>query len=598
MAALLLLALAAVAALVCHRRQPPAPAPLCLLPDDDSLRESDVELVPPHPATDREHFPFMVQAVQALDYRLRDVELAGRHLGFNFRHVFQGGCGSGFLRETLVGNDFDYMITVHLGELECNLADPTASASNLMARIEGYLGLFSRVVHDEAGPDLVLCEWPDMRGERLKNRTRILQRLAESFTALRDNRPQFFLVDSLRGRRVPCHVPEGEIALAADLMVKLLSDRIQYAPGMYPGIREIGLLFRFYVDLVQPRPDGQPVVKRNVPVNPLHSSGRVLGLHNVFIGLAPAGEPSADFLRNEIAANPMRWVRYRVVVGADLLSQVTRYLDEDKPMKALKRLHQAYDFLEPMLGGADFAELRPFLRRHLQNPDVLLCEDIRELSERARDVVKSSWLRRMFGSSGDLPRTLRRILVTLARLEKRAPPALAAGVSELKDRVEPILAGDFGSYGKSQWLNMEEALGRIGDLTASWTIALLEPVKGDMARWRDRVQQELAACGVHPFRAYGLGTNDEVGILAADLDGVVTIETLNQSAAETNVPPFRYSRIEPDQVPAGDDGKTDYFPCYLWLRPSPDTGEEARYQQALSLIEAEMARSGLWVQPP
>ncbi|HOW97702.1 MAG TPA: hypothetical protein P5567_14235 [Kiritimatiellia bacterium] len=597
-AAVLLLVLASAAVLVWNRREPPPPPPLPLLPDEASLAESDVGLLATDPATGSGPFPYLVPMVQAIDYRLRDIELAGRNRGYRFRHVFQAGCGSGFLRENTVGNDFDYMITVHLGELATDLADPVQAADDLLTRIESYLGLFYRVVHDQAGPDLAMHQWPDMRGDRLRNRSRVQQHLAESLTAFRDGRPRCFLLDGEQGRRVPCCVAAGELSLPTDLLASLLSNRVQYGPRMYAGIRGVGVLFRFYCDLVYPGPDGPPVTRRNVPVNPLHSSGRVLDMRNGFIGMAPAGAESAAFLRAEIASDPARWVRYRVDVGADLLSQVTRYLDEQKPMKALKRLHQSYDFLEPMLDPDAFAGLRPFLRRHLQDPDVLLCEDIRELSSQAAVAVDEPWLRRLYAGSGDLPRTLRQILLNLARFEKRGPPALAQEAAALKAALEPIVAEGSRSYGSRERMQIEAALEAIEQQAARWSAALLEPAAGEIAQWRDRIRQELAACGVRPFRAYGLPTNEVVGILSADMAGVVTMDALNQLAAQTNVPPFQYCSLEPDQIPPDRQGETDYFPCYLWLRPAPGPAEEERFRQALDRIEADMVRSGLRVQPP
>ena len=92
--AALVLVLAAAGMLVWERREPPEPPPLALMPDEASLAESDVELVATDPATGAASFPYMVPMVQAIDYRLRDVELAGRVSGYRFRHVFQAGCGS------------------------------------------------------------------------------------------------------------------------------------------------------------------------------------------------------------------------------------------------------------------------------------------------------------------------------------------------------------------------------------------------------------------------------------------------------------------------------------------------------------------------
>ncbi|MBP7830582.1 MAG: hypothetical protein KA248_11755 [Kiritimatiellae bacterium] len=597
-AVFLLLVFAGLGLRVWRRREtPPPPAPVWA-PDEDYLSEPDLDFVSPHPATDPAPFPYLAQVVQALNYRLRDVELAGRAGGFRFRHVFQGGCGSGFLRENTVGNDLDYMVTVHLGELETDLADPAAAADALLARMESYLELFHRVVHDEGGPDLALGDGVNMRGARLRDRDRLQQHLADSLAALREGRGRYFFLDTDFGRHVPCHVPQGELGLPNDLMAKLMSNRIQYQPAMYPGIRELGLLFRFYCDFVSPGPDGQAEVKRNVPVNALHSSGRVLGLHNVFIGLAPIGRDSAAFLRAEIAADPAQWVRYRLWVGADLLSQVTRFLNEDNPLKALKRLHQALDFLEPMLDEEAVAGLRPFLRRRLQDPDVLRTDGIRELSWQAADVVASPWLRRLYTGSGDLRRTLRRIFVDLARFEKRCPAALAQEVAGLKAEAEPLLLGDLRSGGDRRLAAVEQVLETLGDSAARWTAALLEPAEGEIAQWRDRLQRELAACGLHPFRAYGIATNETVGLLAEDLAGVVALDALNELAARTNVPPFRYEVIAPDRIPPDSKGRTDYFPLYLWLRPAPGPEAEARFRQALSRLEADLAASGFWGEMP
>jgi len=565
-----------------------------VIPSSGPLEANDVTLKSLHAATDGKSFPYLNQAIQALNYRLRDVEVACHDQGFDGRPVFQGACGSGFLRQNVIGNDLDYMMTIHLGDVEMVTGDDAASADALLSRMEAYLNVFHGVVRAQAAPDLALCDWRHMRYGKLRKRDFLQERLVESLRAVQANIPQHLVFTTADGRRVPSYLPAGELCLWSDLMAKFLSNRVQYAPNMFAGIREFGVVFRFYVDLVYPDQGGKARVVRNVPINPLHSySGRVMALHNVFIGLAPAGETSADFLRTEIQLNPDRWINYRILVGADLLNQVDRHLDHNRPLKSLKRLHQSFDFLAPAFDKSFATDLGRYLMQHMRNPIVLLSEEIRELSQQAHDVVENSFLCSLFSTSGDLPKVLRQIYGDLIQLEEACPAELQRQVAAMRLDVEKVMGDRALPYRKIDRLAIEGVVDALADEAKAWTTTLLADAKEDMMLWRNDIEEELKASGVHPIRVWGLSSDRTFGVLEEDLAGVVSLDALNQLAAGTNVPPYHYALIKPADIPKDDLGETSYFPAHLWLRPAPTLIQERRYQEVLASIREDMRVFGL-----
>ncbi|MBN2185413.1 MAG: hypothetical protein JW746_08805 [Candidatus Krumholzibacteriota bacterium] len=559
-----------------------------LLADSPSGEQPDISLLSIHPATRDLCFPYLDDAVRSFNIRLNDILTVSRARGHDFRYIFQGGYGSGFLRLNTVGNDLDYSLKIHLGELDVTGRDSEAAADALLKRIEEFLNSYLDVMIHDRGPELVPTWFSYMRKGRLRSRKFHRKHLAESFKSLWKDRAHYMMFESRAGTIVPSSVPAGTLTLWTHLMPSSHSNQIRYTKDMFPGIREFSVGLSFYIDLADKGRSSGWRSRRDVPVLCLHPySGRMIGLDRYFIFIAPGGERSRDYVETQVRKDPDLFTSYRINVGGDLVEQVEVQLAMGLPLKALKRLHQAFDYLKPIFDDSFCAEIEEFLERRMNGSDVLLSEETRVLASQAAAVLSNRTSLDVYLDSGDLALVMDRISENLARLDARSADLPFIGASG--NRFD--LMGRKLKYG---WLygnnprSIRGILLEIVDETKARTTACLADAEEETMSWHRRIITELGACGVRPIPVYGLSSDGILGVLGEDIEGIATIDDLNRLVSAIDDCSWRYRLIEQDEIPPDKHGSTSYFPALQWLRPSPSEIEEARYREVRAALTADL----------
>lgn len=560
-----------------------------LLADSLSRRPPHIDLLSIHPATSEACIPYLDDAVQVLNIRLEDILTVSRARGYDFRYIFQGGYGSGFLRLNTVGNDLDYSLKTHLGELDVTGRDAEAAADALLKRIEGFLNSYLDVMIHDRGPELVPIWFSYMRKGRLRSRKFYRKHLAESFDDLWKDRDHYMMFESRDGTIVPSSVPAGTLTLWTHLMPSSHSNQIRYREDMFPGIREFSVGLSFYVDLVDKGKASGWRSRRDVPVLCMHPySGRMIGLDRYFIFIAPVGERSREYVERQVRKDPELWTSYRINVGGDLVEQVEVQLARGLPLKALKRLHQAFDYLKPIFDENFCAEIEEFLERRMNDPDVLLSEETRVLASQAAKVLSNRTSMDVYLDSGDLALVMDRISENLAKLDARSTDLTCTGASVNRFDLMGRKLKYGWLYGKNPRGSIRDILLEIVDETKARTTACLADAEEETRSWHRRITGELGACGVRPIPVYGLSSDGVLGVLGEDIEGITTIDDLNRLASAIDDCSWRYRLIEHDEIPPDKHGSTSYFPSLQWLRPSPSDIEEMRYREVRAAIAADL----------
>ncbi len=559
-----------------------------LLADSLSGDPPDISLLSIHPATDEASFPYLDEAVRTLNDRLRDILTVSRARDYDFSYLFQGAYGSGFLRLNSVGNDLDYSLKIHLGELDITDRDAQAAADALLKRIEGFLNTYLDVMIYDRSPELVPTWFSYMKNGRLRSRKFYREHLAGSFNDLWKDRDHYMIFESRAGILVPSSVPAGTLTLWTHLMPSSHSNQIRYTADMFHGIRELSVGLSFYVDLVDKGRSSSGRSRTGVPVLCLHPySGRVIGLDRYFIFVAPAGDRSREYVEAQVRQDPEAWTTYRITIGGDLVDQVEVQLAMGFPLKALKRLHQAFDYLKPVFDDSFTTRIEEFLERRMNDPDVLLAEETRVLSSQAASVLSNRTSMDVYLESGDLAFVMERISKNLSKLEARSADRPFIGASDNRFNLMGRKLQYGWLYGNNPRNSIRDILLEIVGETRAWTTACLADAEEETRYWQSRIMGELGACGVWPIPVYGLTKDGVLGILGEDIEGITTIDDLNRLSSAADHCTWRYRLIKRDEIPPDKYGSTSYLPSLQWLRPSPSDIEEARYREVRALIRAD-----------
>ena len=259
-----------------------------------------------------------------------------------------------------------------------------------------------------------------------------------------------------------------------------------------------------------------------------------------------------------------------------MLHQCDLYFHKKNIMKALKRLHQAYDWIYPLFDSSFRSEISAYLNRHLRNPDALLCQNIGEMAQMINVVLKNPQLFAMYCGSGDIKRTLSRMSSDAMKLEKRYPQ-LKKGNRRLRstlDEIQKLLKSNPAPDRKAR---ASQLLDR-AELWANEYLIRIMPDPGKILQFKDRIMAELCDAGFRVLPVQGI-PDGSLGVLKQDLSGTMTLKTLNSTPGKIGAPAFRYRLINDSEKPCAK----------LVLRPGQSEKEKENYRKMLDALNKDMA---------
>jgi hypothetical protein len=549
---------------------------------------ADIRLVSISPYINTAPFKYLLPAITSLNLRLSKIIRACRSEGIPACHLFQGAYGSGFLKENPVGNDLDYMMAVHLGKISIRGTETDTAAHEIIDRLDAYLKIFYSVADAAQDEDLSVMSWGPLEREGLKERQGLKEKLGGLLNDTLKGKTHRILLKAYDACWVPNVLPVGSGYLYENMMVKFVSRQIRYTREMCPGLREFSIVLHFVFDVEQEGPGGGKTPIGSMIFDPTFiPTGKVLPIMDSFLWTAPAGSASASFFKKRLLQSSRQLVESRPVNCVNILFQCERYFLKGDLMKALKRLHQGFDWIRPVLDHSFRAEISAYLRRHLNDPGALLCQDIAEMAQMLHMVWSRPHLFVMYHGSGDIRGILNQMSTDLRRLETGYPQLFEKGTGRFKNALDEI----HKIYASHTYPDLKERasqlLKQIETSARDYLICLM-PDSDRIWEFKERLLGELTSAGFRVLPVHGM-LDGTLGVSETDLKGITTLDTLNRTSEKIGAPAFTYRLVSASECSPGTP-KGRLEPCArLILRPGQDEAEKSAYQRMMDALTRDRA---------
>lgn len=547
----------------------------------------DIRLIGVSPYTNKISFDYLAPAVRSLNLRLSEIIKACKSEGIPACHVFQGAYGSGFLRENVLGNDLDYMLAVGLGRITVAQSNTGSAAREIIKRMDSYLRIFHRVINSRPDPDLSVMNWGALGREGLKKNNEFEERLARLLCDTVKGNSHLVLLKSREGALVPNALPFGDGYLYENTGIKFVSRKIRYNDRMFAGLREFSVMLHFLFDLEIEGPEGRSGSTVSISLDPTYiPRGQVLDLMDSFLWTVPAGSASARFFREELIKNLDQLVKSRPHRCISILFQCEQLFLKRDIMKALKRLHQGFDWIYPVFDNSFRAGISAFLSRNLHNEDALLCQEIAEMAQMTGTVLKDPSLLQMYYNSGDIRSTLVQMSKDLMELEDSHAKLFQNGNSELRKCLEKACKIFDSCPYPDQEEKASELLRRIERSAREYLIGFI-PDSEKIPEFRKRILEKLYRAGFSVLPVYGL-KDGSLGVLKNDLKGITSLDMLNKDPGKTGAPAFTYRIISESEIPVDNTNGRPYPYSKLILRSGQSAKEEENYRNMMDSLNRDM----------
>ncbi|MDB4931096.1 MAG: hypothetical protein JWM10_3580, partial [Myxococcaceae bacterium] len=550
--------------------------------------EASFELFQLSPYVSADVFPFVEPTTRALRIRLALIEDAAHVRALPVRHNFQALYGSGFLRHNPVGNDLDAEFGVHLGPVRLTVGREADAAGLVLDRMEQYLQVLHHVFLLQSSPELSVHNFRLLRDGRWHDRGALARRMTASFVDVAARRPHAVLVDSLHGLRVPTVLSADESYVHETTRIELFSNGVRTVDWMTPGIRGFQVMFHWYLDLEIVDAQGRVVAR--IPEFAVHPtfvpSGKVLAPEENSLGTVPIDRASAAFVSRVVLGDARVMRDERLRTAELLLAEVDRTLASGDPLKALKRLHQAGDALEPALPRDVVERLAARLRQTLFDPRLVTCGEVGKLAENARTVFRIPPLLALYTESYDLQRLLLSLSLGLQR-GRRLDALAPARADALVARLGTLRNGLTGFPPAAQRALAATLLGEVQAFAEECETAAMPP-RAEVVALHAAISGRLVQAGLRPLPVYGM-PDGTLGVLAADLGGFAPLG-LTAAVVAAGAPAFEYRVIAPADVPRDNRQRPVDPSTTLWLRRAPTAAEEASWRALNDAIERDDER--------
>jgi hypothetical protein len=333
---------------------------------------------------------------------------------------------------------------------------------------------------------------------------------------------------------------------------------------MYPGIRRAQMMFHFFCRLeIDTGPEAVRVIE-NLPLDPtFFPTGKLLNIQEHLLWGVPVDAPSADFFSRIALSESERMTEVRLDLARQFLGEVDHKLQIGETVKALKRLQQARETLFPVLDRQFVAELGAEAARALNDPDVLLFQQVAIMAGIAQYVFRDPNLLTLYRESKDLQNLLAKIDQDLSLIFRRHPEQRSPETETFKEQLAGLIALlDGPSYGIS-WKEADDLMDDIEDWGEA-SVMSFGPSAEQVAPRLKTIREGLQAAGVYALPIYGMA-DDSVGVLVEDIERLGLKGDLATAITSGGGPSFNYRAITPDELPRDRSGEPLPESYRLWL---------------------------------
>lgn len=532
---------------------------------------------------------YATPAFEALEERLQDIERTVQSRALPIHHIFVFTYGSGFLKYTRVGNDMDAMVGVHLGRLHLDAKDPRATAEQLISRMEEYLNVMIASMQRNQDAKITVMSFRLLSDGKFKNREKLIEKMTNSLRDVAENREHRVIVDSLYGLRVPTVLSAHESYVYETTRVQLFSNQIRSVNWMLAGIREFQVMFHFFCDMDVVSSNGATRTENDFAIHPTFvPSGAVLKYRDNLMGVTPLGEASARWISGKARADLDLLVDERIDLTRRMIADTRRNLEINDRVKAIKRLHQARDGLEPALDPAFVKEIDAFLNTALSDPDMLLCGEAKELSETSEKSFEIPSVLAVYRQSYDLQQSLIRVSKDLGFLADHRPEfkEQSDAAYENQEHLREMLEKFPTSEQREEAGKTLRGMADVGEKC----LDLVSPPSAKIEDFAKRIEDRLAEADLKSFPVYGM-PDDTMGILEADIATLGAVTDLQKELEAAGAfSGFQYRMIRQTEKPKDPKGRPVDPSITFLLRPKPTAAQQQSYQKMRQALATDTAR--------
>lgn len=521
---------------------------------------------------------------QAVNYALKETKKTYPNVHLNFQNAY----GSGFLQSNEIPNDLDYSVGINLGRYKYNEKNAYKVATEIVLSMNKFQSEFCSYVETNSSLGFypTITTMSMISGLSSKERSDIND-VAKSFDNIMKNKDYVVYYPKQMAENViidfPFIMKSNEILIENMEPISIFSRKVKYNKEQTSFLREITIEFECSFELENEK-TGE--VKNINLVAEAFNGQRLQLARRFFVPSVFINNYSAKTIENLAYRNDenLNFNQRMADFGRCLQLIKNLNLENDRPVKMLKRLLQCADIISPMLDDKTFKDINITVSESLNNENIRLINDYSTIMDNLSKLM-------MYGSGFQKAMKSQQIVEMLN----------IANNSILKLKDNKMLTDS--EFKKITEFNKKVAtdlftLKNARELRDEWTwfanyrTKEIYPIENKIAaraiKNKDKINSYINIfdkiykdAGYHQIDLYWLDRG-EIGVILDDYTKNFKKEDLQKIVEENNLVDVKYKFINKKDV---DNMRVRYS---VWVRYNPTKQQQDAYNTLRSNIKNSM----------
>jgi len=377
-----------------------------------------------NPYTDTASMPYIAPTIKKLNKFLDEARSFSAVEGHKYNIVFSNAYGSGFIKDNPIPNDLDFDVLIDLGTFDYNESKTSYDvADEIVKEMDSFqYSLVSVIGFDESKTTLTYRSSAGQNRLGNDKHVKFVEEIAGSLDDAISGKKYVDHVtkkDSDSGETIyylPYVMQPGKLIVKDYDLLMLYNNQISYNAQMPKYIRELSIGLAYTAKIKHgDKISTIELIPELFSTGPLSVSNRLYAPNVFFKNTAPRYLKSMPEL-----ANDEEFYKSLMFCFLDhLLVVYPKDGFEYNPLKAMKRILQIVDMIEPALPQEDVVEIRSAIKEEWKNRDIVLLNEFNNLVNNLNKIYIRPVL---FGNAiknGDMDVLIKTMNRTLKELEER-----------------------------------------------------------------------------------------------------------------------------------------------------------------------------------
>ena len=538
------------------------------------LSESATMFVYHHPYTNTESFKYLQPAVKRIEDILNRADSYIGNDKYNISYIYKNYYGSGFLKHNPVPNDLDFEAGVYLGKYEYDGHNAAQIAINVASKIDVFYTSIFEAVSNTNSSELY---FPSTLADTFDNgfaADKYIDSFKQALPEIVAGNQYIYALEKspIDAPEIKIKVPfvlESDEILISDVPpTTFLSSVIKYNEKMDPSLREVSVIFNFFVDIK----DKKTKKVTRVEIIPESFLGERLQIsRRLYVPSVFTGMDSYFYLKNLKYLNDDHAYLYNRIYDLKRYTEIVQYnLDKDfMPVKILKRLHQSLDAFSPLMPEEERVKGYAIIDKYLRDPDVARINELQNILYILKQIGKTKRGVDYFKTTGKIEELSDAYDKNVDMLKKNDKFN-----KEILEQARAIKDGMITQMNQENYPKYNErfGFGSNSDFTYKFNQLYYTIInKQELLDLDAALKKYFYAVGFRKLNIYWLDLN-HIAVLKKDVPEGYTPQMLKKAALEANMPDINYL-ILPE---IKNNGKI-FVVSSVWLRLSTTQQEEQSF---------------------